>query len=234
MAVLFVCSMGLLDLYSHLAAGLERDLHILAGGVIGRSLNTNLFGYFGTIGSTIVYLMLYFISLLFLTSFQLGEWVRRVWERRSFLDRSKEGATPEERQLERRARELRKEAETLEKKTAASGLGPDLRPVPEPVVTDLSIPQSKGGRARKPAPEPVRAAAPVDAGEGEVIPATEIEKATTEQVLGRKPETNGKAEVKGSDAEAKPGEGEKEPEETPLPLPAPTRRPGCSPKSPSL
>ena len=27
--------------------------------------------------------MLYFISLLFLTNFQLGEWVRGIWSRRA-------------------------------------------------------------------------------------------------------------------------------------------------------
>src|SRR4051794_17008338 len=44
--VLFVCCIGLLDLYLPYLGTLERNLMILAGGVIGRNLNTFIFGYF--------------------------------------------------------------------------------------------------------------------------------------------------------------------------------------------
>ena len=44
--------------------------------VIGDDLNRFFFSYFGTAGATIIFLMLLLISALFLTNFQLGEWLR--------------------------------------------------------------------------------------------------------------------------------------------------------------
>lgn len=77
--VLFICCMGLLDLYSSYLTTLRRNLNTMPGGILGQGLNQYLFGYFGTVGATILFLMLAFISLLYLTNFQLGEWVRRIW-----------------------------------------------------------------------------------------------------------------------------------------------------------
>src|SRR5262245_26306592 len=63
--VLLLCFIGMLDLYKEHLKGLEARLSITAGGVLGLNLNKHLFGYFGTVGATILFLMLYFISLLF-------------------------------------------------------------------------------------------------------------------------------------------------------------------------
>ena len=112
----------------------------LVGGALGNALNQYLFGYFGTAGATIIFLMLYFISLLFLTNFQLGEWVRGLWGEPS---RRRRRRRTDEEALERRARELQKQARNLEEEVARSGLGADLQPVPEPTVRDLSVPQAK-------------------------------------------------------------------------------------------
>src|SRR6185295_4247737 len=71
--VLFVCCIGLLDLYHPYLGKLENNIHSMAGGIIGVNLNRFFFGYFGVAGATIIFLMLFFISLLFLTNFQLGE-----------------------------------------------------------------------------------------------------------------------------------------------------------------
>ena len=49
----------------------------------------------------------------------------------------------EETALERRARELEKQAKKLQEEVARSGLGADMQPVPEPTVRDLSVPQAK-------------------------------------------------------------------------------------------
>ncbi len=82
--VLVLCCMGLLDLYQDYLDKLHRNLNTNVGGIIGRNLNQHFFGEcFGTAGATIIFLMLYFISLLFLTNFQLGEWVRAIWGRRA-------------------------------------------------------------------------------------------------------------------------------------------------------
>ena len=179
--VLLVCCVGLLDLYKPHLGNLERNLYTTAGGILGVNLNKYLFGYFGTVGATILFLMLASISLLLLTNFHLGPWLRGVWE--GWTD-AKRGTTPEERALERRARELQKQAKKLQEEVERSGLGADLQPVPEPTVRDLSVPQNKSARPRKPAaPEPAREPAPPD--EGEVIPAREVAAATTGVILGK-------------------------------------------------
>jgi len=77
-------------------------------------------------------------------------------------------ATAEEQALARRARELQKQAKKLQEEVDRSGLGADLKPVPEPTVRDLSVAQARPGRSKK-AAEPVRSLDPAD--EGEVIPA---------------------------------------------------------------
>jgi S-DNA-T family DNA segregation ATPase FtsK/SpoIIIE len=155
-------------------------------------------------GATIVYVAIGVISLLFLTNFHLSRWIRALWSKDELAE-DDETKTDDERALEKRARELEKQKRQLEEQVeragkseqddksdkpekiekAASGLGADMKPVPEPTVRDLSVPQaSKGPRVRKTTyPEPPKPAAPV--AEGEVISATEIHAATTEDILGR-------------------------------------------------
>ena len=196
---LLICCMGLLDLYGGNQRWLRRNLGTdLLGGVLGQDLNQYLFGYFGTAGASILFLMLAFISLLYLTNFRLGEWVRSVWGH--FAGQTK--ISPEELALERRARELHKQKNQLEEEVARSGLGADLQPVPEPTVRDLSVPQAKPGRAKKTgAPEPGKEPAPADV--EEVIPAREVAAATTAEVLGKKPEpTTVPAEPPSADAKS--------------------------------
>jgi len=154
----------------------------------GQTHNYNYgFSMLGPLGATIVYATLCLISLLFLTNFRLGEWIRDFLEKEPVENESK---TLEELALERRARDLEKQAKKLQDEVARSGLGADLQPVPEPTVRDLSVPQSKpatGVRVRKTTlPEPKIPAAPAPAEETEVIPAKEIVAATTEEILGKK------------------------------------------------
>jgi S-DNA-T family DNA segregation ATPase FtsK/SpoIIIE len=160
------------------------------GGFLGMTLYDFGFWVLGPVGAGIVYVGLDLISLLFLTNFQLGEWVRGVW---SGAGRStKQGATEEEQVLERRARELQKQKKQLEEEVALSGLGADLQPVPEPTVRDLSVPQTKAARPKKPTgPEPRKEIAPAD--EVQVIPAREVAAATTTDILGPKADTMAKS-----------------------------------------
>ena len=216
--------MGLLDLYRDYFEKLHRNLNTNAGGIIGRNLNQHFFGEcFGTAGATIIFLMLYFISLLFLTNFQLGEWIRRLWGRRAAAG---EGLTTEEEVIGRRARDLQKQVKKLEDEGVRSGLGPDMQPVPTPTVRDLSVSQpSKAGRGKRPAqPEPVKEPAAADV--VEVIPAREVAAATAGDILGRKPES-ADANADGSPAEkAAVGEKASEPEVHITGLPArQSRRP---------
>ena len=203
--VLFLCCVGFFDLYTDgdmlkqlarnpEAAGagffLERTAFNLAapsaGGVVGHFLNQFVFGYFGRPGATIVYATLYFVSLLFLSSFQLGHWIRRLFTREPIV--TEEGA-PQEQELEKKARVLGQQVKQLEEEVARrTNLGADLQPVPKPIVRDLSVPQpAKGGRGKSTDGKPAEAepAKELPGHEGEVIPAREVRAATTDEVLGR-------------------------------------------------
>ena len=140
----------------------------------------------GKVGAVIVYATLCLISLLFLTNFQLGEWIR------GFLQKEPVAVEPksaDETALERRARDLEKQAKKLQEEVQRSGLGADMLPVPEPTVRDLSVPQAKPtpARVRKTAlPEPSKETEA--AKEAEPAPPREAAAATTGDILGKKTE----------------------------------------------
>lgn len=216
--LLLLACMGMLDLYSDtLNLAINKD-SAWAGGLVGMLMNKYLFGHFGQVGATIVFATVYVISLLYLTNFQIGPWVREWWLRR--LERRKEEANAffsEEKALERRARELKKEARKLQEEVEATGIGADLQPVPEPTVRDLSVPQSRGKAAPAvAAPEPVLDNA---LEEGEVITASEVAAATTADVLGS-PSSSGAPTGSTPD---KP-ESERLPAINELPKPKPARK----------
>ncbi|PWU13206.1 MAG: cell division protein FtsK [Verrucomicrobia bacterium] len=173
------------------------------GGLIGDKID--LSDILGRTGSAVIYGSLDLISLLFLTNFRLRDFFRSMFGKQAETD-----ATEEELVLERKARDLKKQAKDLQEHLERSGLGQDLQPVPAPTVRDLSVPQPKPGRAKKPersadstvrATDPAKRAdeavrvpgqEPAPADEGEVIPAAEVAAATTADVLGKKA-ANGKA-----------------------------------------
>ncbi len=185
---------------------------VSSGGVLGKltfGQTTNYdygFCLLGNLGATIVYASLGLISLLFLTNFQLGDWIQGLVHREKSADDADK--TAEELALEKRARELEKQKRQLEQEVqkseksstssaiaaiaaTPSGLGADGKPVPEPTVRDLSVPQQKGPRVRKttlpPEPEKEMAPEPEPMFEAaEIIPAREIAAATTEEILGKK------------------------------------------------
>jgi S-DNA-T family DNA segregation ATPase FtsK/SpoIIIE len=205
--VMMLALMGLLErvdswsLFKHLRESLNCGN---AGGLIGSALYDYGFWMVGSVGAPIVYLLLYFISLLFLTNFQLGHWVRRLAGGQT----GQGELSPEEEQLERRARELRKQEEQLKKAVEKEGLpagavpmGADLQPVPPPQVRDLSVPQAnKQPRFRKTVePESLK--------KGESTP--EIEPA--DEVIVISPPKKGAATAKdilGKDSQIKPKTGE--------------------------
>jgi S-DNA-T family DNA segregation ATPase FtsK/SpoIIIE len=179
---------GLLHMMDGLLKLLRENIDVpSAGGWLGQTLfDFKLFGYdwgfwmLGKVGATIVYTTLCFISALFLTNFQLGDWLGRWWAERKTETAKTDGTI-----LERRARELEKEAKKLQEEVARSGLGADGQPVPEPTVRDLSVPQTKPARAKK-TTLPGSLKESETAEEGEVIPAREVTAATTEEILGKK------------------------------------------------
>jgi S-DNA-T family DNA segregation ATPase FtsK/SpoIIIE len=158
-----------------------------AGGLIGFVLYEYLFWMVGAVGAPILYLLLAFISLLFLTNFQLGAWVRRLaGARGGYIELSHE-----EEQLERRARDLRKQEEQLKKTVEREGvpIGADLKPVPPPEVRDLSVPQKQPKFRKTVEPEALKKVAPAreiePADEGEVISPPKKGAASTKDILGK-------------------------------------------------
>lgn len=258
-ALLLLCCMGLLSTFESdvpLLSNARASLHTASvGGMTGKLFHQYVLSGFGKMGAAIVLGALYLISLLYLTNFRLGEVCRQWWADR-VAARSEEPeeteATSEE--LERRKRELEKQTRKLQEqldktrlaeeegKTAkASGLGADLQPVPEPMVRDLSMPQSK---TRKKAPEPEKPSTPVK--EGEVISGREIAAASTGDILGHsaetpfKPDEPEKEDAPGDLEEEEEEKTETEPETEPepaaaavsTPAPAPMPRPKLQPRKP--
>lgn len=239
-AVLVLSCMGFLDLYAAQFAQLRENLNVPSpGGILGQTMNSLVFNHFGKLGATIIFAAVYSISLLYLTNFRLGVWLRTVYqlqmEKREERLARERGLSAEERALEKRARELEKQARKLQEEatksgqiskptvdTSKQGLGADLQPIPEPTVRDLSVPQArpkKFGKAAGPEPE----SAVLDGlGVGEVIKATEIiAAAKTSDVLGAK------AEVRiPTDKDAGPVKAiDRDDEPLPLPLPSAKLKP---------
>lgn len=220
--VLFLCCVGFLALFTdikimdalaknpkHEGAGFFENAAFnlgsaSAGGIVGVWLN-QLFGNFGKPGATIIYLTIYAVSLLYLTNFKLGVWLRAMFDK-SAVEKD-EKLTPEERALEKRARELEKQAKKLQEQVERSKgkpekidksakviepeeekipLGADLQPVPEPSVRDLSITaakQVKGAKGKSSTLEPSKSIEPAD--DVILIPAQELAAATTADILGK-------------------------------------------------
>ncbi len=203
--VLFVSFLGLLGLYSGWMERLRANINAPnAGGIFGSLAQNQFTSLLGKPGSTIIFATVYLVSLIFLTNFQFGEWVR------GFLPGAKKvdaNATDEEKALDRKARELEKQArklqEQLEKnkpKKASleevsaeeeekAAVGADLKPVPEPTIRDLSIPTAKPKKKGSAEAEIIKSDAEKreiePAEEGVVISAKEVAAATTADILGK-------------------------------------------------
>jgi S-DNA-T family DNA segregation ATPase FtsK/SpoIIIE len=227
--VLFMADDGGHNGRFHLAKGIQS-----AGGMLGYlsygQTNNWEFGFclLGNLGATIVYSALGLISLLFLTNFHLGHWIRAVLHKDNF-SAAEEPKSEEEVALEKRAKELEKQKRALEQEVqksagaatvlavpAPSGLGADGLPVPEPTIRDLSVPQNKGPRVRKTTlPEPPKESVltePEANDEGEDISAREVAAATTDEILGKKPAPKPAEEILAAAKTAEP-----EPVEAPKP-----------------
>lgn len=212
--ILFFSCLGLLGLYSSLFGKLSDNINApTAGGLFGLFAQQQMTSFLGKPGSTIIFATIYAISLVFLTNFQLGEWARALVPGGKKADPA---ATDEEKELERKARDLEKQARKLqdqlekskakkpdeektkeakeaekEEEKVASGLGADLKPVPEPTIRDLSIPTPKSKKDKKSLDsEPIKTESETreiePAEEGMVISAKEVAAATTADILGKK------------------------------------------------
>jgi len=187
----------------------------------GQTQNYNYgFSLMGPLGATIVYATLCLISLFFLTNFRLGGWIRSLFQKEPL---GVEFESDDESALDRRARELERQAKKLQEEVARSKLGADLQPVPEPTVRDLSVPQSKGPRIRKTTlPEPPKESAPVVA-EGDEKTAPNEAADAAEEIPGKKAEPEKPVEAKAEPpvAESEKAAAEKVPENSEEPKPEP-------------
>lgn len=246
-----ICGTGLLDLHANLLSAMADRLNIPAGGVMGVCLNRFVFGYFGKVGATILFLMIYFISLLYLTNFQLGVWIRRLAGKGSEVVADVQAA-----KLERKALQLKAEKERLQRaveQAQKAGVGADGQPLPAPEVRDLSVPVRRSRRAQKPEPEVEEAESELDE-PLMTISQAEVKAASTEDILGEenpfaaKPEPGEEDEAPEEDEEdteveaaeeEEPEEGEEEKvgdeeaeedEAVTVPKPLPVARPKPQPK----
>ncbi len=147
-----------------------------AGGLLGALSYDYLFWTVGPVGAAILYGALYLVGLCYLTNFQIGEWVRHGIQG---LRRLRAGSSDV---LERKARELEERKKALEDELAQAGLGPDLQPVPEPKIRDLSVPQPKQATPSPPAPpssEQTGTRSTSDPPEPQPVPTTTGSKAET-------------------------------------------------------
>ncbi len=204
-SVLFISCLGLLGLYDTWLERLRANINAPnAGGLFGSIAKDHLTTLLGKPGLTIIFVTIYAVSLVFLTNFQIGEWVREKMSGKK-KEKADPAATPEEKELERKARDLEKQARKLQeqldkgkgKKTEtvaepeeedekSKGLGADLKPVPEPTIRDLSIPTAKTKKksvVEAPALSEKREIEPAD--EGMVITANEVAAASTAEILGK-------------------------------------------------
>ena len=240
--LLFIALTGLLYIARHVDLIKDWSAHLYAyhagGGWLGYLTYGRVSQYdygfvlLGNLGATIVYAALGLISLLFLTNFQLGGWIRALLQQEKSAPEN-EFKSAEEIALEKRSDELEKQKRKLEEQIGrgekpdkaektTSGLGADGLPVPEPTVRDLSYPQAKGPRLTKttlPPKAPKEIAPAADGLEvGEVIPASEIRPASTEEILGRKSEAKKSPET--GSAGSLPAEDEPKPAAETAALPA--------------
>jgi len=189
--VLLLCLVGLFDLFPGAFGRIVRAINSgYAGGSIGMWLNQYLFKHFlGTVGASVVFLTLYVVGLIYLTNFALLDWARSLFLRGEDSAVSGAAVSAEELALQRRAKELEKEAKRLQEEVERANkaksakvapadpptepertgpeLGADLQPVPEPKIRDLSVPQAKPGdiavkvrRKEKPAETPAEDLSP--------------------------------------------------------------------------
>src|SRR5262245_58870623 len=82
-AVLFLTCLGFFDIYTEYLRTLQANINApSAGGLLGQLMNDLVFGHFGRPGATIIFCTFYVISLIFLTNFRLGDWLRGYVARR--------------------------------------------------------------------------------------------------------------------------------------------------------
>jgi S-DNA-T family DNA segregation ATPase FtsK/SpoIIIE len=206
--LLLMATAAMLDLFSdRFRPELAVNLHTPGvGGFVGLTLNQLVFGHFGRVGAASILATIYLISLLGLTSIQLGPWLRERWKNRRLVVSEPEGRIGED-ALEQKALRLAHEAEELKREVDRTGLGADLKPVPEPTVRDLSVPPARpSSEGKSPRPGPVPSAKVAEpAVETPPTPVQEHSAASTADILGQAT-TDSRSKLEPVSAEDMPAE----------------------------
>ncbi len=220
--VLLLCLVGLFDLVPDLGP-IKRSMQAInapwAGGTLGHLLNQYLFKHFlGSLGATLVFLTLYVLGLHYLTNNALLDWARGLFHPEAVSAVGAAAPSGEELALEKRSQELAQEAKRwqgeLEKAGKAKAgkaeakaepeaapvksgpdLGADGKPLPEPLIRDLSVPQPRPADLAPKAKRKEKLDEPADdwspsegttpAKEVLVIKAEEVVAATASERLGK-------------------------------------------------
>ncbi len=115
-----ICLMGFLDLFPESFDQVKKNIGApSAGGYIGLFLNDYIFeAIVGKAGACILFAVLYLVGFIYLTNFQINEWIR-TWKLPAlpFL----KSALEREEELRRKALELEKEAKRLKRAMAKTG-----------------------------------------------------------------------------------------------------------------
>lgn len=159
----FVAAVGTLDLLTRWLPSLSTSGNTLsAGGILGEQLNKEIVVLFlNRVGAGLFYAAIYLVSLITLTDFDIVRWMRSLMAPPPRNE--EERLVAEEKALKKKARELARQSREISAKAGASlpaatkpipasssstssdptGLGADLKPVPEPRFQDNSLPRSR-------------------------------------------------------------------------------------------
>ena len=221
---LLIACIGVLDLCERWIPGVQfrKNSGPGPGGLLGHQINNAWVEYsVGRMGAAVTYVIVYLASLLFLTDHQLLVWLRQLWVRVPRTPEEKLAAeeaaiAKKAKVLEKKARELAKQAPeepaaastvagsakaprakaaaTAEVDPEPSGLGADLRPVPEVTIRDLSVPQPRETRTVQSgdvikADEIAAVVAPASEESAPPVPPRKP-RSVSERILGRRPGTD--------------------------------------------
>lgn len=147
MALFMMSMIGFLDLFKeYLSQFASMPESGSPGGILGFWMNLYVFGYFGQVGAGLIFSTVYVVSLLYLTHFQIGSWMKRVWSWLKERKRVNSSLKARDEEFKKKSDALNKEAERLRKETEKVGI----ESVPNITIRDLSVsPQGNSSGTEK-------------------------------------------------------------------------------------
>ena len=157
--LMFLCWSGILTLYDGMFSGFKAALDIpSAGGLLGLLLN-KFFGFFGVLGATVLYGLIYVYAISRFTDNQLFIWLREQWELHQA--RKADVFAASETKLAKRSKAAARKARAMVDEPAEAEEPADEEcvdeteeeqeadPVPEPTIRDMSFSPSRPPEANE-------------------------------------------------------------------------------------